>query len=110
MACKVVTRNQIGLSRICLVDTLPNHVQTCLENSITPPVFNQEDVSGLSGRDKDWHKAEMQKLGDFVIEMLENTDNVIEYLAEPSVLGEYKPQDLMPLIQVKRAQMEQAKA
>jgi len=110
MASKVVARNQIGLSRICLIDTLPSHLQTCLENSISPPPFNQEDVSGLSGRGKDWHEAEMQKLGDFVIEMLDNTDNVIEYLAEASVLGDYRPQDLMPLILVKQAQMDQAKA
>ena len=91
MASEVATRNKIDKSRICLVDTLATHVQSCIENSITPPEFTEEDVTGVSGRDENWQKAEMQKLGDFVIEMLDNSDNVIEYLAEPSVLGEYKP-------------------
>ena len=87
----VAIRNGISINQICLVETLATHVQSCFENSIMPPIFTAEDVLGTSGRDENWHKAEMQKLADFVIQMLDNTDDVVEYLADPSVIGEYKP-------------------
>jgi len=95
----VAIRNRIEFNQICLVETLATHVQSCFENSIMPPTFTAEDVLGTSGRDENWHKAEMQKLADFVIQMLDNTDDVVEYLADESVVGEYKPLDLMPLIE-----------
>ena len=46
-------------------------------------------------RDDDWQKDYLGRLGDVVINLLDNTDDVPSYLASSSnVPLEYKPEDL----------------
>jgi len=101
----VCTQNGIGFGQIFRIETKSTRVQSCLENSILAgEKFTDQDVLDLLKpshevvRNEEWHRADLQKLGDVIINMLDTSDSVIEHLSSPSFPVEYKPEDLMPML------------
>jgi hypothetical protein len=93
--------NGITYRNALVIDSDPRKVQMCLANSLTNLEYTKEDVLGMprmhDGKkqvlDAAWHEQHLSRLADFVLKLLDDCDNVPDYLLEhPS---EFRPPNLL---------------
>jgi hypothetical protein len=92
--------NNFNLSNTLVVDSDPRKVQLCLANSITSEKYDKQDVVGqeihVNGEtkviDDAWQEKHMSQLADFIIGLLDQADNVPDYLKKHE---EFRPPKLL---------------
>lgn len=91
----------IDYSNSLLVDSDPRKVQLYLANSICPVDYQKEDAERkprlykekMQLLDDSWHEKHLQDLADFIVDLLDNAENVPDYLdSHPS---QFSPPDLL---------------
>ncbi len=99
-ADKYCKENNINLSNTLVVDSDPRKVQLCLANSITCQEYCKQDVLGQESlfkgetkvRDDAWQEEHMSQLADFIIGLLDQADDVRDYLKKHE---EFRPPKLL---------------
>ena len=96
---------RIGLSKICVIDNENEKLQSCLQNAILSDGYSAEDILGQPNkrtdmvRDEAWQQAYLGRLADLVLDMLENAEDIPEYLAQSGRVPEdHRPEDLLPIL------------
>ena len=70
-------KNNFNPSNTLLVDSHSKLLQLWLQNSLTASEYNEIEVNK---GDDEWQKNHMDKIANFIIEMLDNCDDVPDYL------------------------------
>lgn len=92
--------NGFDLSNTLVLDSDPRKLQLCLANSITCQDYCKQDVLGQASlfkgetkvRDDAWQEAHMEQTANFIIGLLDQADNVPDYLKKHE---EFRPPKLL---------------
>ena len=95
-------KNSFDQTNTLLVDSDQRKVQFWLQNSITDLEYTKDDVNKKKRLYKDqalllddeWHRNHLNQLAEFIIEMLDNCDNVPDYL-QSHTPADFLPKDLL---------------
>ena len=95
----ICKNDRIGLDQILLLDSENKKLQGHLENSLLTSAYEASDVFSEPAedtkmvRDDAWHKDYMQKLADYVTLILDEADEIPDYLSS-NMRSEYAPTSL----------------
>ena len=79
--------HNIDFSKTCVIDNDVEKLQSSLHNSILLDDYSAEDILGLPKtgtsqvKDEAWQQEHMERLGDIIIDMLDNAEDIPDYIA-----------------------------
>ena len=105
IADPICAERGLDQGKILILDDDQRKLQSCKENSLLVQEYTEQDVLGLPDpatqefRDDQWQHNYFQKVGDVVMRLLDECDDVQSYLEHgfefDSELSEFKVKDML---------------